>query len=370
MRIAILGTRGIPNRYGGFEQFAEILSRKLADLGHMIYVTEPFAESEDPILFARGVFRVRIGVPRRLIPAILRTLLYDLYSLIWARRQRIDCILECGHSFSPWLWFFDSSFRKKVIVNPDGLEHKRSKWGIMGRLFLLFTERQAVKLAAALVCDNRALVSYYRSKYGINPVVIPYGADVTIAFSDLDVLRHYSIFPPYSLVISRFTPENSLELILSAFADSGKPIVVVGGGGDRYSLSVVGRYASYKNIRFLGPIYNRKDLDSLRHNALLYIHGHTVGGTNPSLLEAMAAGAIVAAHRNPFNYEVLGRYAFYFSTKNELLDIVRYVESMKPRSLNLFTDSAISRIRNFYSWDWVARKYETVFFRILNRKSI
>ncbi|MDI3526297.1 MAG: hypothetical protein PWR03_480, partial [Tenuifilum sp.] len=160
MRIAILGTRGIPNRYGGFERFAEEISCILGSRGLEVFVTRPAANSGMEV-FSLNVLVVDIPVSK-LLPENLQTIAYDFLSLKWCLKNNIDVIVECGYAFSPSLLLLPRSIRNKIITNPDGLEYNRSKWGLIARLYLKFSERLAFKFSEQIVCDNKALLEVYR----------------------------------------------------------------------------------------------------------------------------------------------------------------------------------------------------------------
>lgn len=365
MKIAILGTRGIPNSYGGFERFAEVLSEMLAARGHHVYVLFPKTSDSGrsvSMLSARQ-FVVGMAVGKYLSPNI-QTLQYDLKSLCWANRLEIDAILECGHSFAPWLPLFKKSFRQKIVVNLDGLEHKRSKWNKSAKFFLRFSEYMAVHFAARLVCDNSALVPYYNNSYRVTPRVIPYGAFPPEDIPQRDKLMKYGISEPYFLIISRLTPENSIEMIVSTFAGHAETLIIVGNYDTNYGGVLHRRYQHTENIRFLGSIYDQEDLNALRYYSLAYIHGHTVGGTNPSLLEAMACSCFVIAHDNPFNREVLGDEALYFCSAHELDEIIREFGCLPAATVSRVKQSNYNRVKSTYSWESVVSSYEELFSSI------
>jgi len=365
VKIAILGTRGIPNSYGGFERFAEVLSQILVARGHLVYVLSPTfnGKGRSVTRLSSMLFLVNVGVGKHL-PHNFQTLHYDLKSLCWANTEEIDVILECGHSFAPWLPLFKKTFRQKIVVNLDGLEHKRSKWSKPAKLFLRFSEYMAVHFVARLVCDNQALVSYYAASYGVKPKVIPYGAFPLGEIPPRDVLAMYGIFEPYYLMVSRLTPENNIEMIARSFVALGENLIIIGRYDTRFGESLYRKFEHFKNIRFLGPNFNQDDLNALRYHSLAYIHGHTVGGTNPSLLEAMACKCFVIAHDNPFNREVLGDEGWYFDRTTELKDRSREFGRVPGMCVLKAKQSNYTRIKNLYSWEAVADSYEELFSSI------
>ncbi len=355
MKIAILGTRGIPNRYGGFERFAEEISKHFAAQGHTVFVTQPSLTWQNHELLS-GIFRVELRTPN-FFPQNIQTLIYDFRSLCWAKHTSVDVILECGHSFAPSLLFFSKSFRKKIITNPDGIEYHRTKWGFWAKLYLRLSEALAFNLSAALVCDNRALINYYKLKYNRELFHIPYGAYPLEDVPSRDKVNQLVPFDDYYLLVTRLTPENSIEVILNAFEQGTRNCVVVGRIDSNHGLKIVNRYGYLKNVKFLGPIYDQEVLNSLRFYSKGYIHGHSVGGTNPSLLEAMACGCCIVAHDNPFNRDVLGNLGFYFTSTENLLEKILVIEQLDINERKLKAEAVRNRIKMFYSWSSIADQY-------------
>ena len=359
MKIAILGTRGIPNRYGGFERFAEEIALEFSRLGHQVYVTRPSSQF-DVKEFAPKILSVNLKVPR--IPiANLATLYYDFISLRWATKNDFDAIIECGYSFSPLLLFVSGSIRKILITNPDGIEHKRAKWGFLAKKYLLFSERLAFKLSAKIVCDSRALIHYYSQKYKVKLYYVPYGARPLLNIPERMTIAGIDPNSDYYLLVSRVTPENSIETILSYFVLSGKTCLVVGGLTSKYAKRIKTKFSGYGNIIFLGTIYDQTVLNTLRYYCKGYIHGHSAGGTNPSLLEAMACGCFVIAHDNPFNREVLGENAgFYFNDYITFKHCIARFEELDMNVINEIKQQNVACIQNNFLWSRVALDYTKV----------
>lgn len=362
MKVAILGTRGIPNRYGGFERFAEELSQELSKRGYRVYVTSP-ADHSCEELNANSIFKVNLRVPRFLTPN-LATLYYDYISLKWAIRNNVDVVIECGHSFAPLLLFISASIRGKIITNPDGIEHKRKKWGWIAKSYLRFSEYLAFKLSAQLVCDNRALVQYYSTRYKRWLHYIPYGAHPLMqAPGRPDVLDKLHI-NEYYLLITRITPENNVETVLSYFAHSGQPCLVVGDLISSYAKKIVGKYSHFRNIHLLGAIYDQQILNGLRFYCKAYIHGHSAGGTNPSLLEAMACGCFIIAHDNPFNRDILEEQGLYFKNIATLGSCISQFEKLNDVEVNRVKEQNIQAIERNFLWEKVALAYIDVIERL------
>lgn len=363
MRIAILGTRGIPNRYGGFERFAEVVSPIFAESGHNVFVLSHNNGHSEYTDFFKGVYIVNIVTPTWL-PRNVQTLLYDMKSLIWASQHDIDAILECGYSHAVWLIFYRKVFWRKIVTNTDGLEFNRKKWHFFAKLFLRVCEGMAVRKSGFLVCDNVMLVDYFRHKYNVTPTVIPYGAfPVSETFLQSE-MEQYGVVANYFLMVTRFTPENSIDLVLDVFSKNGLPLVIVGDYSNNYGQLCFNKYQEYSNIKFLGSIYNQNKLNALRYNALAYIHGHSVGGTNPSLLEAMACKCFVIAHDNVFNRSVLNNSGLYFTTSVDLAKCLNQLRAMDQFEVQQAKQFNYQRIIDEYGWYDAAELYLKLFSAI------
>jgi len=339
VKIAIIGSRGIPARYGGFEIFAERLARGLADRGFEIYV---YCKKELKKQNCEKEIVNRIFVP---LPKImsLKKLWLSNYSILHASLiEKVDTILLLGVSGALSL-FIPQLTGIKTVLNPDGLEWKRAKWGRVGRSLLKFLEIIGIKFSNFIVADSMAIREYIRDRYKKDAVYIPYGTDIP-SFRREDweaVKKRYSLSPgEYYTVVGRDVPENNFSLIINGFLKSGsnKKLVVVSDLGDSYK-----KYRGKEKIMFTGPIYERGKLFALRTNAFAHIHGHSVGGTNPSLLEAIASGNLIFAYDVPFNKEVLGEYGLYFSDKEQLTSIITKTENDRGRA------QMLKRVRKYYS---------------------
>jgi glycosyltransferase involved in cell wall biosynthesis len=246
------------------------------------------------------------------------------------------------------------------VINMDGLEWKRDKYSPLVRKFLVRAEKWAAKHGDILVADNSRIRDYIEEKYHRPTVYIPYGAEIPLHYDVLKVhqwgLGHHG----YYLVVARMEPENNIEMIIRGWQASGKkkPLVVVGHTGNSYGRYLRKVYGD-EQLHFAGAIYEPDVLNALRHYSALYLHGHSVGGTNPSLLEAMACGCTIAAHDNPFNKEVLGREAGYFSTVEE---VGRLFESLPGHmQASCWRRSNLEKIHTRYRWDRVIDLYQQLF---------
>jgi len=364
LNIAIIGTRGIPNQYGGFEQFAEHLSVGLVKRGHRVTVYSPHFHPYPHDSF-HGVDIRRIFCPERFLGSAAN-FIYDHLALRDALQGNFDILYEAGYQSSALSFVLCrvKNRREVLITNMDGMEWQRAKWNRLVKWLTRRFETMAVKRSDHLVVDNPGIRDYYLERHGARGVYIPYGADPAPEIDD-DVLKDLALKPrSYFLLIARLEPENNIETIIAGVRSSASPfpLVVVGPRGTRHARRLSARFPDPR-IRFVGGIYDKARLDALRHHAAVYFHGHSVGGTNPSLLEAMAARALIAAHDNPFNRHVLGDDALYFRNQN---DIRRLLEGSTPGSTRRKTmiENNHRRIRSEYAWSRIVDAYESLFQKV------
>lgn len=361
MKIAILGTRGIPNQYGGFEQFAEYLAVGLHTRGHEVAVYLPHFHPHTEESF-KGVRLHRIYSPEHRLGAAAN-FLYDHLCLRDAVRRGYDIALECGYGTAAPSFYLGTMGQTRIITNMDGLEWKRAKFSPLVQRFTRWLEAMAVRRSHALVADNIGIQDYLRETYGVESAYIPYGADV-VESPPAEPLLEYNLEPGrYFMAIARLEPENNLEMLIDGYrmAAPDIPILIIGNQQTPYGRILQDRSCDLPGVRFLGAIYQKPVLDSLRCHARVYFHGHSVGGTNPSLLEAMGCGALIAAHDNPFNRSVVEAQALYFADPVGVSDIMR----TSPFSWHAsFREVNIARIRDTYSWNSIIDQYEKLFCQV------
>lgn len=356
MRLAILGSRGIPALYGGFETFAEELSVRLVQRGIEVTVyCEAGDRMEDDVY--RGVNLVYIPASR---VGPLTTIIFDLRCL-WHARKAFDVVYMLGYGasifcFLPRLW------GGSVWINMDGVEWARSKWGALAKFWFKMMEAAAMWTPDRLIADAEGIHRHLKSRHSHRPPVsvIPYGAPVINVSPDAGLLAEWQLTPgKYYLVVCRLEPENSLKEIVKGYlqSESVHPLVVVGSIDSATNYVKELLQLNDGRIRFVGPVYDKGNLQALRYHSLAYIHGHTVGGTNPSLLEALGCGNIVIAHNNIFNREVAGEAAIYFHQENDVADNIRSVESSSPELLDRMRTLARERVKHAYSWDSITDTY-------------
>lgn len=361
LRIAILGARGIPASYGGFETFAEQLATRLVARGHEVTVYAETGESSVQDTFYQGV---RVRHKRRPRWGAASVLAYDC-ACLWDACRGYDLVYMLGYG-AAWACWWPRVFGVPVWINVDGLEWARSKWGRGARLYLRCMEWVTTRAATRLIADAEAIAQRFRQTYpgGAPSSFIAYGAELVESRQvDPAVLSLWGLQAHrYMLVVARPEPENHiLEIIQGHVLHGGDwPLVIVGdvSGATAYQRQLK-QHAS-ERVRFIGGIYDGGQLASLRVHAACYLHGHSVGGTNPSLLEALACGNWVLAHDNPFNREVARDAADYFATPGQLarsLDlVVRESDALRPQR----AQRARGIVAEHYTWDGITDAYEAL----------
>lgn len=368
MRIALIGTRGVPARYGGFETAVEEVGRRLAARGHEVIV---FCRTAGP-----GDRQPDSHLGMRLVhlPAVQKqtaeTLSHTALSVLHRSARTADVAIVFNAANAPLVPVL-KAWRVPTAVHVDGLEWKRSKWSPTGQRYYLACERLAVRWADALIADAVGIQDHYRERYGAGSVLLSYGAPLLDAPA-LDRLPEIGLQAGgFHLVVARFEPENHVHLALAGYATSGVrlPLVVVGSApyGQRYQRELGLLAEEHGNVRMLGPVWDQQFLDALYAGSRTYVHGHSVGGTNPSLLRAMGAGAAVLAFDVNFNREVLGPAGRFWSDWRTLGGQLEDAEA-EPARARAHGAAARARAAELYTWDGVADGYEQLCERLAVRR--
>ena len=370
--IAIIGSRGIPNNYGGFEGFTETLSENLVKNGYKVYVSceHPGEKNCTNTLNGVNLFYFPIKHPKYSIMGMIYEVLYDVYSLFKASIMA-DQVYMLGYSASLF-FFIPKLFGKTLYLNPDGFEWKRAKFNSSLKFLLKISEKMGSFWADKIIADSKGIKEYYDKKYNIESNYIAYGASeipqVKWENEKLpDVLKHGIISDSdYWLLVARLEPENNIHTIIEGYikSDTKKSLIVVGNYDSpqymEYINNIIDKQGGDKKIVFTGGIYDQDTLNMLRQNCFAYLHGHSVGGTNPSLLEAMVMKNVVLAHDNQFNREVCEDSALYFMDPDELKVRINMVENNTDNYLEL-KSRAFFRVKNEYSWDKIFALYNDLF---------
>jgi glycosyltransferase involved in cell wall biosynthesis len=362
MRIAMVGTRGVPARYGGFETAVEEVGRRLADEGHRVVVycrTAPGQEQPDEHL---GMKLVHLPAARK---RSLETLSHSALSVAHLLAHRTDAAFVFNAANAPLLPALRAA-RIPVATHVDGLEWKRAKWGPIGQRYYRLAEALAVRWSDALIADAQGIADYYQAEFGAPTTLLTYGAPVIAPGTDK--LAELGLAPGgYHLAVARFEPENHVDVIVDGYRRSGatKPLVVVGSApySDAYTARV--HQLADDRVRFLGGVWDQDQLDQLYAHAYTYLHGHSVGGTNPSLLRAIGAGAAVLAYDVDFNREVVLDSGRFFVSPADVAALVDAAEADPEciRSAGLRARELATR----YDWDQVAAGYEELAVRLAGR---
>jgi len=363
MKIGILGTRGIPNTYGGFEQFAQYLAEGLEKKGHDVWVynSSDHDYKEDTwrnihIIHCKDMEN-KIGTAGQFI--------YDFNCIRDARKRKFDILLQLGYT-SNSIWHFLWPKKTMNIVNMDGLEWKRSKYNKPTQLFLQHAEKWAARHADVLIADSIGIQDYIKQKYQLPSIYIPYGATI-FEQADSSILNKWKIEPKkYFLAIARMEPENNIEMIIQGYCRSAKPypLVLVGNTHNGFGQYLRKKY-DHPSILFTEGIYDENKINNLRFFSKLYFHGHSVGGTNPSLLEAMACSCSIVAHLNNFNKAILTDDAYYFEKVEDIAAIINKSEQ-DDTLFNMHILNNLQKIKNQFNWPKIIDDYESMFMTSLS----
>lgn len=357
MKLAILGTRGIPANYGGFETFAEELSVRLAARGHDITV---YGRSNN-IRYTGAEYR---GVKLIVLPTIgtkhLDTVFHTFLSVFHAIFKRFDAILICNAANA----IFAAVPRltgTPVALNVDGIERKRRKWGIAGRTYYRVSEYFATWIPNVIITDAAVIRQYYLEYHGVPSKMIAYGADCSRQPST-EVQQRLGVNPrEYILYVSRLEPENNAHLVIQAFEHvrTPMPLLIVGDApyAQQYIASL--KATSDRRVRFPGAVYGM-GYRELQSHAYLYVHATEVGGTHPALIEAMGAGNCVLVYDTPENREVVGDCGLFFSDSATLTSLLQTAID-SPQLVESYRIKAQSRAQALYSWDAITDEYEELF---------
>jgi len=360
-RISIVGTRGVPARYGGFETFAEELGARLAERGHQVLVYTRQRHGEP-------VYR---GMRLRYLPAIrhkyFETVVHTFLSTLDLLGRRPDAALYCNAANAAFT-ALPRLFGVPVALNVDGLERHRKKWNFLGRAWYLFSERLSTWFPNAVVSDARAIADYYQERYGVHTHFIPYGAE-TGKVPPGETLQALGLEPGrYFLYVSRFEPENNALLVREAFERVATDMKLVLVGDAPYARAYIERVRDTRDPRVVlpGAIYG-EGYRELTSNCFAYIHATEVGGTHPALIEAMGRGALALYLNTPENAEVAGDAGIPFERDN-LTAQMRGALDLTEQEREQWRARAVERVRRSYSWDAVTDAYEALLIGLIGRR--
>ena len=368
--VAIIGCKGIPARYGGFETLAENLVKRLGKkCQFVVYCSGRSYKRQPPTL---------MGAELKYLPLDangVQSIPYDIWSMIHASRKA-DILLILGVSGCVFLPLLKLFCKGKIYVNLDGMDWQRPKWGKFARAFLKFSETIAAKFADQLIADNDAIHDYIWKYYGKDSFLVEYGGDNAQSelpeksdseISVVSIHKHHSDqglintgFDKYAIAVCRIEPENHIHVILEAFAQANTlPLVFLGNwSNNEYGKDLRRRYRSNPNLLLLDSVFEPRKLFALRSNAELYVHGHSSGGTNPSLVESMSLGLPVMAYDVVFNRATTENMAIYFDSTASLVGMLRDLGNLDLAANSLRMKELAKRR---YSWAAIADKYAKLF---------
>jgi len=361
VKIAIIGTRGIPNNYGGFEQFAQYLSLDLVKHGFDVWVYNSHNHPHKEKIW-NGVNIIHCYDPEDTIGTVGQ-FIYDFNCIRDCRKRGFDIILQLGYT-SNSIWHRMLPKIPKIVTNMDGLEWKRTKYSPMVRRFLMYAEKLAVISSDVLIADSKPIQEHLQSKYKRESVFIPYG---TFQFEnpDITILSKYGVEAgKYFMCIARMQSDNHIEEIIKGvnMSRSTYPLLIFGSTKNRYGKKLRKKYSS-QTIRFMESEYDIEILNNLRYFCYGYFHGHSAGGTNPSLLEAMASYSMICAHNNVFNKSVLEKNAIYFDTPQ---DIASHINNDRfTIDKEKFVNKNYLKTRELYNHQNISKKYINTFETIV-----
>jgi glycosyltransferase involved in cell wall biosynthesis len=354
-KIAIIGTNGLPGRYGGWDQLLNHLTLSLSSNYEVIVYTSSYNA-------VKGLKEFN-GAKLKIIPLKangFQSIFYDGFSMIHAAFF-YDTLLVLGTSGCIFLPII-KLFKKKIILNPDGAEWKRGKWNKFIKWFLKKSEDIGIRFSDEIVADNKIIQDYIFEEYGINSHLIAYGGDNAkyVSLNEDTKLKYGIENQNYAFKVCRIEPENNIDLILDTFKDLEIKLILIGNWNySSYGVQLRNKYAEYKNLVLLDPIYHQKTLDELRGNCGIYVHGHSVGGTNPSLVEAMSLGLLCVVFDVDYNLETTENKAIYFNSSHDLKIAVSNFLN-KSISINKVKEDMKEISRRRYTWKDIINQYEII----------
>ena len=352
--VTIIGTQGVPANYGGFESLVEniIGENKSTNINYTV-----FCSSKD---LPQQINEYK-GAKLKYIPLSangIQSIPYDMLSMLKIPKKT-DVILVLGVSGSLILPFFRLFSKKKLVINIDGLEHRRDKWGKVARWYLKLSEKMAVKYADVIIADNKGIQDYVKEEYGKDSALIAYGGDHVVREIDStfekEILNRFSLQSnDYAITVCRIEPENNCHNTLEAFSKTDKRLIFIGNWNrSEYGRDLKEKYSKFSNIIIQDPIYDIDILYALRKNAGLYIHGHSAGGTNPSLVEAMFFGCPILCYDVVYNRASTQEKAYYWANVEELVKLLQRND--------LSGDIMKTIAHEKYTWKVITSQYEALY---------
>ena len=363
-RIYIIGTVGVPACYGGFESLVDnLLDYTPADVEYTVFCSaKKYEKRLETYKGARLVYLDRDANGKD-------SILYDYESMKIAVRENADVMLILGVSGCIFLPKIRRAFKGKIITNIDGLEWKRDKWKFYAKWLLHFSERQAVRYSDIIIGDNRGITDYIHSSYAKivakkRVELIAYGGDHVSRVKDDSLFERYPFCrEPYAVTVCRIEPENNVHMILEAFVQLSEMRLVIVGNWKKseYGRALKEKYAVFPNIHLLDPIYEPHTINWLRSNASVYVHGHSAGGTNPSLVEAMNFGLPILAFDCVYNRATTEEKALYWKTNAGIVQVLQSLSTDGKERLSEIGAKMQEAGTRLYRWKRIAEHYNALF---------
>jgi glycosyltransferase involved in cell wall biosynthesis len=368
MKIAILGIRGIPSCYSGFETFAEELSIRLVEKGHSVSV---YCRPQYVQLNKRAYKGANLIVLPTIQHKYFDTIVHTFLSTVHLLFTPIEVAYYCNPINSIFT-IIPRLFGKKTIINVDGLEWRRSKWNSLGKLMHKLSEYLASIFPNAIVTDSKAIRNYYKEKFKVNTEYISYGANIQGVIPSGSTMQKYGLRKrEYILYVSRLEPENNAHILIKAYekVKTAVPLVIVGDAPYNQKYISMLKSTHDKRIIFTGKIFGHGYYELLG-NALIYVHCNEVGGTNPALLQAMASGNCIIVNGVEFNKEVINSCGLFYQPGdvNDLKDKIEYLLGY-PEEVGRYRMLAVDRIRKYYNWELVTDQTERLIQRLLLKRN-
>lgn len=355
--VAIIGTNGLPGKYGGWDQLVYNLTLKLGkDIDFIVYGGKTLESKKIKTCNNASIRYINLN------PNGFQSIFYDFVSMIDAINKS-SIFFVCGISGAIFFPIF-RIFNKKIILNPDGIEWQRKKFSIPAKAFLLISEVIGLFFSSKIISDNIKIKEYIKKRYNLNSELIEYGGDHVLSNASLsaELSNKHNIQPNnFAFKVCRIEPENNIELILSAFSNQNLKLVIIGNwDNSSFGRNLKDKYSDHEKIIILDPIYDQSILDQFRSNCKIYVHGHSVGGTNPSLVEAMNLGLCIFSFDVVYNRETTENKAFYFKSDK---DLVRLLNN-KDLDFNNCKREMLEIAKTRYTWSIICDKYFNVFNNI------
>ncbi len=358
-KIAIIGTNGLPGNYGGWDQLVKHLTTNLSDDFEFIVYTSSVG--------VKDKLRDYQGVKLQYIPFKangIQSIPYDIWSLFHAAFT-CNVLFICGTSGCIALPLI-KLINKSIVLNPDGQEWKRGKWNKAVQWFLKLSESIGVQFAKNVIADNKKIQEYIVEEYHKDSELIEYGGDqvLKVPMSEETKGKYNIQLQSYAFKVCRIEPENNIHLIIDAFSKMPNfPLILIGNWNNSdYGKKLREENRKYKNLKLLDPIYEQTTLDELRSNCKVYVHGHSVGGTNPSLVEAMNLSLCIVAYGVDYNRETTENQALYFQNKEELLSLLQQIETGEIE-VSEYQNRMEMIAERRYLWRIITDKYRKIFLQ-------